>query len=90
MVIFPLAPDQTIAQMWSNGAREVDAVVVLMCQQLMAEQQEEYISNTLLKKIEALKNEKEQLARNYEQEEEYLTNDLSRKLLQVSISVNCY
>jgi len=21
MVIFPLAPDQTIAQMWSNGAR---------------------------------------------------------------------
>jgi len=90
MVIFPLALDQTIAQMWSNGAREVDAVVVLMCQQLMAEQQEEYISNTLLKKIEALKNEKEQLARNYEQEEEYLTNDLSRKLLQVSISVNCY
>jgi len=49
----------------------------------MAEQQEEYISNTLLKKIEALKNEKEQLARNYEQEEEFLTNDLSRKLLQV-------
>jgi len=64
--------------------------LVLMYQQLMAEQQEEYISNTLLKKIEALKNEKEQLARNYEQEEEYLTNDLSRKLLQVSISVNCY
>jgi len=23
MVIFPLAPDQTIAQMWSNGARAV-------------------------------------------------------------------
>jgi len=23
MVIFPLAPDQTIAQMWSNGARGV-------------------------------------------------------------------
>jgi len=21
MVIFPLAPDQTVAQMWSNGAR---------------------------------------------------------------------
>jgi len=21
MVIYPLAPDQTIAQMWSNGAR---------------------------------------------------------------------
>lgn len=51
--------------------------------QLMAEQQEEYISNTLLKKIQALKNEKEQLARNYEQEEEFLTNDLSRKLFQL-------
>jgi Uncharacterized conserved protein H4 (DUF2046) len=49
----------------------------------MAEQQEEFISNTLLKKIEVLKSEKEQLARNYEQEEEFLTNDLSRKLLQV-------
>ena len=55
-----------------------------MRQQLMAEQQEEFISNTLLKKIQALKNEKEQLARNYEQEEEFLTNDLSRKLFQVS------
>jgi len=22
MAIFPLAPDQTIAQMWSNGARD--------------------------------------------------------------------
>jgi len=51
----------------------------------MAEVQEEYISNTLLKKIEALKNEKEQLARNYEQEEEFLTNDLSRKLQQVTV-----
>ena len=49
----------------------------------MAEQQEEFISNTLLKKIQELKNEKEQLARNYEQEEEFLTNDLSRKLFQV-------
>ena len=56
----------------------------------MAEQQEEYISNTLLKKIEALKNEKEQLARNYEQEEEFLTNDLSRKLMQVFVLLNCY
>jgi len=24
MAIFPLAPDQTIAQMWSNGARGGD------------------------------------------------------------------
>ena len=50
---------------------------------MMAEQEEELISNTLLKKIQALKSEKEQLARNYEQEEEFLTNDLTRKLFQV-------
>jgi coiled-coil domain-containing protein 6 len=38
----------------------------------------------LLKKIQALKKEKETLAHHYEQEEECLTNDLSRKLNQVS------
>ena len=53
-------------------------------QQAQAEQEEEYISNTLLKKIHLLKKEKEALAMNYEQEEEFLTNDLSRKLAQVS------
>ena len=52
-------------------------------QQAQAEQEEEYISNTLLKKIHSLKKEKEALAMNYEQEEEFLTNDLSRKLAQV-------
>ncbi|EEC04777.1 conserved hypothetical protein [Ixodes scapularis] len=51
--------------------------------QAKAEQEEEFISNTLLKKIQALKKEKETLALNYEQEEECLTNDLSRKLNQV-------
>ena len=55
-------------------------------QQAKAEQEEEFISNTLLKKIQRLKKEKESLAMNYEQEEEFLTNDLSRKLHQV----NCY
>ncbi|KAH8034622.1 hypothetical protein HPB51_026149 [Rhipicephalus microplus] len=50
--------------------------------QAKAEQEEEFISNTLLKKIQALKKEKETLALNYEQEEECLTNDLSRKLNQ--------
>ena len=54
-----------------------------LLQQAQAEQEEEFISNTLLKKINALKKEKEALAMNYEQEEEYLTNDLSRKLAQV-------
>ncbi|XP_059471910.1 coiled-coil domain-containing protein 6 [Neocloeon triangulifer] len=51
--------------------------------QARAEQEEEYISNTLLKKIQALKKEKETLAHHYEQEEECLTNDLSRKLNQL-------
>ena len=51
--------------------------------QAKAEQEEEFISNTLLKKIQALKKEKENLAINYEQEEEYLTNDLTRKLEQL-------
>ena len=48
--------------------------------QALAEQEEEYISNKLLKKIQILKKEKEVLAMNYEQEEEFLTNDLQRKL----------
>lgn len=56
-------------------------------QQARAEQEEEFISNTLLKKIQALKKEKETLALNYEQEEECLTNDLSRKLSQVGTYV---
>ncbi|XP_018899530.1 coiled-coil domain-containing protein 6 isoform X2 [Bemisia tabaci] len=51
--------------------------------QAKAEQEEEYISNTLLKKIQALKKEKVTLAHHYEQEEECLTNDLSRKLTQL-------
>ncbi|XP_019620234.1 PREDICTED: coiled-coil domain-containing protein 6-like isoform X2 [Branchiostoma belcheri] len=51
--------------------------------QARAEQEEEFISNTLLKKIQSLKKEKEKLAMNYEQEEEFLTNDLSRKLMKL-------
>lgn len=51
--------------------------------QAKAEQEEEYISNTLLKKIQALKKEKETLAHQYEREEECLTNELSRKLDQL-------
>jgi coiled-coil domain-containing protein 6 len=58
--------------------------VVDFFQQAKAEQEEEFISNTLLKKIQTLKKEKEILAQNYEQEEECLTNDLSRKLIKVS------
>lgn len=56
---------------------------MIFLQQAKAEQEEEYISNTLLKKITALKKEKETLAHHYETEEECLTNDLSRKLDQL-------
>ncbi len=61
-------------------------LAIFFLQQAKAEQEEEFISNTLLKKIQALKKEKESLALNYEQEEECLTNDLSRKLNQVGRS----
>lgn len=58
-------------------------VLFIFLQQARAEQEEEFISNTLFKKIQALQKEKETLAVNYEKEEEFLTNDLSRKLMQV-------
>ena len=59
-------------------------------QQAKAEQEEEFISNTLLKEIHSLKKEKERLAMNYEQEEEYLTNDLSRKLFKVCVGCDIF
>lgn len=51
--------------------------------QVRVEQEEEYISNMLLKRIQKLKSDKELLALKYEQEEEHLTNDLMRKLRQL-------
>lgn len=48
-----------------------------------AEQEEEYISNVLLKRIQKLKNDKEMLAQKYEQEEERITNELMRKMQSV-------
>jgi len=51
--------------------------------QARAEMEEELISNTLLKKINELKREKETLVNDYENEEEFLTNDLSRKLIDL-------
>ena len=74
--------------MWIGTAADIKAFrlshVTMYLQQARAEQEEEFISNTLLKKIQELRREKEKLAMNYEQEEECLTNDLSRKLTQVS------
>lgn len=49
----------------------------------MTEQEEEYISNKLLKHITGLKKEKSELLIQVEQEEEYLTNMLQKKLVQV-------
>jgi len=51
--------------------------------QARAEQEEEYISNTLMKKINELKKEKETLVNKYENEEEFLTNELQRQLNQI-------
>ncbi|KAG8035282.1 hypothetical protein G9C98_004530 [Cotesia typhae] len=62
----------------NRGLRQASVII-----QAKAEQEEEFISNTLLKKIQALKKEKETLAHHYEQEEECLTNDLSKKLNQL-------
>ena len=51
--------------------------------QAQAEQKEEFISNTVFKKIQPSQKEKETLAVNYEKEEESLTNELPRKLMQL-------
>lgn len=52
-------------------------------QQLQAEQEEEYITNRLMKRLGALKQEKEELARQVEVEEEMITNALTKKLQKV-------
>lgn len=57
--------------------------------QSKAEQEEEFISNTLIKKIKELKKEKETLANNFEREEEFITNDLSRKLKKIRDEKEC-
>ncbi|KAI9313501.1 hypothetical protein BX666DRAFT_1977081 [Dichotomocladium elegans] len=49
----------------------------------LAEQEEEYISNKLLKRISGLKKEKGELLIQVEQEEEYLTNTLQKRLNQL-------
>ncbi|CAO3630109.1 unnamed protein product [Mucor hiemalis] len=49
----------------------------------LTEQEEEYISNKLLKHITGLKKEKGELLVQVEQEEEYLTNMLQKKLVQL-------
>jgi len=48
--------------------------------QAKVEQEEEFISNKLLKRLEQLKREKQALANEVEQEEEFLTNTLQKRL----------
>lgn len=73
---------------FSTSASVIESILFYFSQQARAEQEEEFISNTLFKKIQALQKEKETLAVNYEKEEEFLTNELSRKLMQVSDGVS--
>nr|XP_025978326.1 coiled-coil domain-containing protein 6 [Dromaius novaehollandiae] len=70
-------------RMCSVGVEECLRETEPFGKQARAEQEEEFISNTLFKKIQALQKEKETLAVNYEKEEEFLTNELSRKLMQL-------
>jgi len=49
-------------------------------QEKLVEAEEEYITNTLFKRLEDLQNEKNDLVLEVEREEEYLTNTLQKKL----------
>jgi len=53
----------------------------------LTEQEEEFISNKLLKHITGLKKVKGELLVQVEQEEEWLTNMLQKKLVQVHVLV---
>lgn len=50
---------------------------------MQAEQEEEAIANRLMKRLDVLKHEKEELARQVEVEEEMITNALTKKLMKV-------
>lgn len=52
--------------------------------QTMVEQEEEYITNRLMKRLEQLKQEKQILANEVEQEEEFLTNTLQKRLEKIT------
>lgn len=52
--------------------------------QQRAEQEEEFITNRLTKRLTQLKREKQNLANEVEQEEEYLVNNLQKRLTEVT------
>lgn len=57
-------------------------------QQKQAEAEEEYITNTLLKRLEKLKAEKSEILLQVEREEEYLTNTLHKRVEAVCTRPN--
>ena len=73
-----------------DAARWTCVARALLRQQLQAEQEEEYITNKLMKRLEALKHEKEELARQVEVEEEMITNALTKKLQKVKEEKVCH
>jgi Fe-S-cluster containining protein len=58
-------------------------------QHKQVEQEEEFITNKLMKRLEQLKKEKQVLANEVEQEEEFLTNTLQKRLEKVRIASAC-
>ena len=57
-------------------------------QQAKVEEEEEFITNNLLKRLEVVKKEKEHLAKQVEIEEEFMTNNLQKKLSKVCCTMS--
>ena len=51
---------------------------------MQVEQEEEYITNTLMKRLKQAKDEKEKIANEVENEEEYLVNNLQKRLQKLN------
>lgn len=51
---------------------------------MQVEQEEEFITNKLMKRLKQLKDEKQNLANEVEQEEEYLVNTLQKRLVKLN------
>ncbi|KAJ2955087.1 hypothetical protein NQZ79_g8858 [Umbelopsis isabellina] len=80
---FELEMEQGHVNILRHDNQMLRQMTVDMASSALAEQEEEYISNKLLKRISGLKKEKGELLIQVEQEEEYLTNTLQKKLSQL-------
>ncbi|KAI8091008.1 uncharacterized protein B0P05DRAFT_528388 [Gilbertella persicaria] len=76
-----LESEQAQVNILRNDNQNLRKMVVNMS--VLTEQEEEFISNKLLKQISGLKKEKGELLMQVEQEEEYMTNMLQKKLVQL-------